>query len=617
MCGICGTLRLDERAPALDPGSLRRMRDSLAARGPDGEGEWTSGDGRLALGHRRLAILDLSPAGAQPMADPTGRYRIVFNGEIYNFRVLRQELERAGVAFSTQSDTEVLLALWAREGERALARLRGMYAFAIWDEVEKSLTLTRDPFGIKPLYWEIGDSNRFRFASQVRALEAAGASRQVDPAGLVGFLLWGSVPEPWTIRRSIRALPAGHLLTVRDGVVGEPRPAARPAPPPDDRASVTEALEASVEAHLVSDVPVALFLSAGLDSALVAALAAKRLGDQLATFTLAFEGWEGSGRDEAPLARKVAESLGTRHLERKLTRTDIEAAWQPALAAMDQPSIDGFNTFLVARAAHEAGIKVALSGLGGDELFGSYPSFSDVPSWMRKAKALRRGPGLGALVSALSPWWAKGRPKARGLVRYGGTLAGAYFLRRGLFLPEELPALIGRDLAAEGLATFDPVAHTQRTLDAPGLSFYGAFSSSSSSSSPGASDASLPASDDWLQVQRLEASLYMRNQLLRDSDWASMASSLELRVPLVDPILWAQVARHGHEPARSQGKAAVVRAAAPDLPSELWSRPKSGFTIPVAEWICPPRAGERDTMGKGSRRLAQRILEEMQLCPAR
>lgn len=602
MCGICGILRLRPEAPRPDLEELRRTRDAMAARGPDGSGEWRSEDGEVLLGHRRLAILDLSPAGAQPMASADGRYRIVYNGEIYNFKELRTELEAAGERFRSESDTEVILALWARKGERALAGLRGMYAFALWDDLEKSLTLGRDPFGIKPLYYEKRNQQGFRFASQVRALEAGGAAMGVDPAGLAGFLLWGSVPEPWTIRESIRALPAGHLLTVRDGVVGDPRPAPLPAPPTDDSSSLTEALAASVEAHLVSDVAVALFLSAGLDSALVAALAAKRLGDQLSTFTLAFEGWEGSGHDEAPLARKVAETLGTRHIERRLTRPDIEAAWRPALDAMDQPSIDGFNTFLVSRAAHEAGIKVALSGLGGDELFGSYPSFKDVPDWNRNAKALRRVPGAGALWLMAGPLVSGGRPKARGLLEYGSTLAGAYFLRRGLFLPEELPALIGEELAVAGLAEFVPVAHAQRALDGEAFPFYGAFSSFSSS--PSAPD------DDWTRVQRLEASLYMRNQLLRDSDWAAMASSLELRVPLVDPILWAQLARHGHEPARSQGKAALVRAAAPKLPAELWNRPKTGFTVPVAEWMCPPRPGERDTAGKGSRRLALRVVEE-------
>ncbi len=217
MCGICGIYSYRAGAPAPDPEELRRTGEAMAARGPDGAGEWRSEDGAIALGHRRLAILDLSPAGAQPMASADGRYRIVYNGEIYNFRELRRELEQSGERFRTESDTEVLLALWAREGDRSLGRLRGMYALAIWDGVERSLTLARDPFGIKPLYYAVA-GGLVRFASQVRALEAGGAlSREVDPAGLAGFLLWGSVPEPWTIRRDIRALPAGHLLVVRDG----------------------------------------------------------------------------------------------------------------------------------------------------------------------------------------------------------------------------------------------------------------------------------------------------------------------------------------------------------------------------------------------------------------
>lgn len=670
MCGINGILRLADDAPRIELAELRRCRDVMAARGPDGAGEWLSSDGRCALAHRRLAILDLAPRAAQPMSGAGGRFRLVFNGEIYNFRALRAELERGGHRFATESDTEVLLALWEREGERALARLRGMYAFALWDAREECLSLVRDPFGIKPLYYSL-ERQTLRFASQVRALEAAGISAEIDPAGLAGFLLWGSVPEPWTIRRAVRALPAGHLLRIRPGARLEgPEPF---APPPPDLESpspeapplgVEAALAASVGAHLVSDVPVALFLSAGLDSALVAALAARELGERLSTFTLAFEGWQGSARDEAPLAREVARVLGSRHVERRLGRDEVAAAWLPALDAMDQPSIDGFNTFLVARAAHEAGIQVALSGLGGDELLGGYPSFRDVPSWNRWARTLGSVPGatriwpsltrtvtrtLGRTFARTLGTLAPARPKLPGLLEYGTTLAGAYYLRRGLFLPEELPALIGRDRTAAALAELHPVIQAQRVLDqlthphhpshdpdsdsaldrnhalapnnapntqrppqTPHPPFYGSFASSFSSFS--SDSVSSGAATDWDRVQLLEATLYLRNQLLRDSDWAAMAHSVELRVPLVDPILWSQLARHRHEPARSRGKAALVRAVAPELPAALWSRPKSGFVVPVAEWLCPPRPGERDTAGKGSRRLALRILEETGLC---
>ncbi|HEV7786647.1 MAG TPA: asparagine synthase (glutamine-hydrolyzing) [Thermoanaerobaculia bacterium] len=390
MCGINGILRLSDGAPAIDRGELLRTRDAMAARGPDGAGAWTSSDGRVALASRRLAILDLTEAGAQPMASGEGRFRIVINGEIYNFAELRRELEAEGVRFRSHSDTEVVLALYAREGAAMLGRLRGMYGLAIWDDRDKSLLLARDPLGIKPLYLAV-DGESLRFASQVKALEAGGAvSREVDPAGVAGFLLWGSVPEPLTIRRAIRALPAGHSLLIRDGALGEPRPIEPVAIP---EMAPEQAVEDSVKAHLVSDVPVAVFLSAGLDSGLIAALARRHLPEPPATFTLSFDVLAGTARDEAPLAAEVARALGTRHVERRVGRADFPGLWRDALAAMDQPSIDGFNTFLVSRAAHEAGLKVVLSGLGGDEVFGSYPSFSDVPRLERTARRMVSGSG--------------------------------------------------------------------------------------------------------------------------------------------------------------------------------------------------------------------------------
>ena len=332
-----------------------------------------------------------------------------------------------------------------------------------------------------------------------------------------------------------------------------------------------------MRAHLVSDVPVAVFLSAGQDSGLVAALARRHLPEPPATFTLRFDGLEGTPRDEAPLAAEVARTLGTRHVERRVGRADFTDLWPAAVAAMDQPSIDGFNTWAVSRAAHEAGLKVVLSGLGGDEVFGSYPSFQDVPATVRAAQI----PGSSALWPALSRL-VPSRPKIRGLARYGRSLPGAYFLRRGLFLPEELPRLIGRDRAEEGLRAYDPVADAASALNG--------------------------TDDPWLAVHRLETSLYLRNQLLRDSDWASMAHSVELRVPLVDAWLREHLAARRFEPARSQGKAAFVRQAAPELPEAVFQRPKSGFYIPVMEWLEPGRKGR--SLGDQSRRLALRVLED-------
>jgi asparagine synthase (glutamine-hydrolysing) len=582
MCGINGIVRLTDTAPAIDREELLRTREAMVSRGPDGAGLWLSADGRAGLASRRLAILDLSEAGAQPMASDDGRFRIVLNGEIYNFRELRRTLETAGARFRSRSDTEVVLALYAREGPAMLSRLRGMYGLAIWDDREQSLLLARDPLGIKPLYFST-EGGCLRFASQVKALERGGAvSREVDPAGLAGFLLWGSVPEPLTIRRAIRALPAGHSLLVREGQIGEPE---RHAPAGVEPMAPAAAVEDSVRAHLVSDVPVAVFLSSGLDSSLIAALARRHLAEPPATFTLRFEGLEGTALDEAPLAAEVARRLESRHVERRMGRAELADLWEGALAAMDQPSIDGFNTWAVSRAAHEAGLEVVLSGLGGDEIFGSYPSFAGVPRLARAARRAARVPGLAAIWPAIARRTSRDRPKLAGLLRHGRTLPGAYFLRRGLFLPEELPALLGRDLAEEGLRRYDPVADAARALAA----------------------ANGRVGDAWIAVHELETARYLRNQLLRDSDWASMAWSVELRVPLADAWLRQRLAAAGFEPARSEGKAALVRRLAPELPDELWRRPKSGFYIPVADWLQPELAAQRP--GERSRRLALRVLE--------
>jgi asparagine synthase (glutamine-hydrolysing) len=585
MCGINGILRLNDSAPPVDGDELLRTRDAMTARGPDGCGAWISEDGRVGLASRRLAILDLSEAGAQPMASGDGRLRIVINGEIYNFQELRRELEAQRVSFRSHSDTEVVLALYAREGAAMLSRLRGMFGLAIWDEREKTLLLARDPLGVKPLYVSAA-GGCLRFASQVKALERGGAvSRETDPAGVAGFLLWGSVPEPFTIRKAVRALPAGHFLLVRDGASSEPRPFEIPRTDPLEPAA---AVEDAVRAHLVSDVPVAVFLSAGLDSSLIAALARRHLPEPPATFTLRFDALEGTPQDEAPLAAEVARRLGTRHVERRVGRADCADLWEGALAAMDQPSLDGFNTWVVSRAAHEAGLKVVLSGLGGDEAFGSYPSFRDVPRLERAARRIGRVPGLPAAWPFLARLLAPGRPKLGGLPRYGRSLAGAYFLRRGLFLPEELPGLMGRDAASEGLRGYDPVADAARALAA----------------------GNGRAADAWTAVHLLESARYMRNQLLRDSDWASMAWSVELRVPLVDAWLYRSLSAHGFEPARSLGKAELVRRTAPELPEEVLRRPKTGFYIPVAEWMRPELAAKRP--GERSRWLAPRVLEAFQ-----
>lgn len=593
MCGLNGFLRLRRETPPADRDEILRTREAMATRGPDGAGLWLAADGSVALAHRRLAILDLSEAGAQPMASLDGRYRLLLNGEIYNFRALRAELAAAGERFRSESDSEVILALYARHGPAMLARLRGMFALALWDGVERTLLLARDPYGIKPLYVST-TGGALRFASQVRALEASGALPDaVDPKALAGFLFWGSVPEPRTLRREIRAVPAGSYLVARldGGTLSEPvrfggfdfegHSLGEPPLPETAEAAVAE----SVAAHLVSDVPVAVFLSAGLDSALVAALAQRQVtGEALASFTLRFTAFAGTPADEGPLAAELARHLGLRHHERTVTDVELRDLQQDWLAAMDQPSVDGANTFLVSRLAAEAGLRVVLSGLGGDEIFGSYPSFRDVPRLRQAAGWGRWAPGARTLAPHLARRLAPTRPKLAGLLDHGASLAGAYFLRRGLFLPSELPRLLGRTLAAELLAGYDPVSEAREALgDEVG---------------------------PWRAVHRMESILYMRNQLLRDADWAAMASSLELRVPLVDDRLRRSLGRLAFEPAKSAGKAAFVRRAAPELPAALFDRPKTGFGVPLGV-LAGGHAGERQ--GLEARRLALAVLRAKNL----
>jgi len=577
VCGINGIFAYHSAAKPIDQAELVRTRDHMAARGPDGKGVWVADDGRFGFGHRRLSIIDLSEAGAQPMVSADGRLVVTFNGEIYNYRDLRQELERKGHAFRSNSDTEVLLYLYADKGEAMVHELRGMFAFAIWDTERGVLFMARDPYGIKPLYYAEGFGT-LRFASQVKALLAGGAIDGArDPAGLVGFHLFGSVPEPLTLYRQIKALPAGHTMNVDATGPGRPRcyhrvaqvyaraeassPSARG---PARLAAAREALLESVRRHLVADVPVGAFLSAGIDSGALVGLMRDAGQSSIETVTLAFKEFESCPDDEAPIAAMVARAYGTGHTTRVVTKDEFQADLPLILAAMDQPSIDGVNTWFVSKAAHELGLKVAISGLGGDELLGGYPAFRDIPKWVGWLKAPASLPGLGTLVRrimmAIDPARLKLSPKTAGLVEYGGSYAGAWYLRRGLFMPWELSSMLDPDVVREGLAQLDPLAVVGAALEP------------------------MPR-EGFARVATMEASLYMRNQLLRDTDWASMAHSLEIRTPLVDATLLEQIAALGAPAPATPAKQELALAPSIPLPSVVTQRKKTGFGVPVASWM--------------------------------
>ena len=574
MCGIAGIYAYHYAANPVDRVELRKIRDQMAARGPDGFGEWYSSDERVGLGHRRLTIIDLSERGAQPMASADGKLVITFNGEIYNYRQLRASLEARGRKFRSQTDTEVLLHLYAEKGEDMVHDLRGMFAFGLWDAEKNALLLARDPYGIKPLYYA-DDGWTLRFASQVKALLAGGkVSREPEPAGWVGYCLFGSVPEPFTTYQEIRALPAGSTLWVdRVGahqaqqyfsIAGTYRRAEATTSrrkDEDQQVDTREALLDSVRHHLVADVPVGAFLSSGIDSGALVGLMRDAGQRDIQTVTVAFEEFRGTSEDEAPIAAEIAARYGTRHTTRIVTEQEFRNDLPKILEAMDQPTIDGLNTWFVSKAARELGLKVAISGLGGDELFGGYPSFRDVPLCVRALAIPGRIPALGDLARWLltSVFSQSLNPKAAALLKYGGSYAGAYFLRRGLFMPWELRAVIGADTTRLGLRRLNLIGHIEALLKPK------------------------PASS-FCRVAVLESSLYMRNQLLRDTDWASMAHSLEVRVPLVDSELLSQFAtisaRNG-----SQSKRLLANSPRVPLPPEVIERPKTGFTTPIQSWL--------------------------------
>ncbi|HTW86435.1 MAG TPA: asparagine synthase (glutamine-hydrolyzing) [Candidatus Binataceae bacterium] len=597
MCGLVSIFGYGNDAPPVDACELRLIRDAMVDRGPDGSGLWISRDRRLGLAHRRLSLLDLSEAGAQPMASLDGHLQIVFNGEIYNHRELRSRLKARGCCFVSHSDTEVLLHLYAEKDVEMVRDLRGMYAFVIWDQRRRRLFAARDPIGIKPLYY--ADNGRsLRIASQVKALMCGGAiETERDPAGEVGFLLWGYVPDPFTTLRAVRALPAGAMMVAEQGrrpiiqtfcdlreelalaAVTNDTPATALA----IRERIHTTLAKSVACHLIADVPVGIFQSAGLDSSAVTALASETPNTRLNTITLGFEEYRGTADDETPLAAQVSQQYGTQHCTRWLARDEFEADLERVIAAMDQPTTDGVNTYFVAQAAHQIGLKAALSGVGGDELFGGYSSFRQVPAlaaaaWGRMvprfvSRRLRASlaPAVGRITS----------PKYASLLEFAGTYGGAYLLRRALFMPWEIAKLLPPETVRAGLEVLQPeleLDHAVRDIASP-----------------------------FLKVSALELTCYMRNQLLRDADWAGMAHSLEIRTPFADLEVLRAIAPLAARNLLQAKKRDLINLPACPFPLPLINRAKTGFRIPVQDWIAK---GDRVHHERGLRGWARRLAGE-------
>jgi asparagine synthase (glutamine-hydrolysing) len=576
MCGIFGIVARGARIP---DGVLERGTQSLAHRGPDDSGtillrDSISDSVEVGLGSRRLAILDLSPLGHQPMHDTETGNWIVYNGEIYNFRDVRNELEQAGASFVSHSDTEVLLKAYARWGEECLSKFRGMFAFAIWDARHHRLFIARDPMGIKPLYYAQAGSY-FLFASEVRTLLGTGLLKtRIDPAGLINYLTFGSAYDPLTLVEGVRSLPPGQTLTWESGVlressywdlVDESTTVGRSA---DSSSAGTEKgaagrlqpmLEEAVRLQLVSDVPVGVFLSGGIDSsALVSILS--RSGVKASTFSIVFREADFS---EAEHSRSIAAKFHTDHHEISVSQTDVLKAIPDALGAMDLPTMDGINTYFVSRETRRAGVKVALSGLGGDEVFAGYSSFRAVPRMERFAQFWKhvprvvRGP-VASAFAALSPDNDQNR-KLASLASDNGRVLHPYFLSRMLFTPAQRNLLLR---TSDGSAD-ETAAESQRDL----------------------LQRALPL-DPVNRVSYLESRCYMLNTLLRDADFMSMSQGLEVRVPLIDhQLAKAVLALPGAWKLNGTPKKLLVAALAGSLPDEIVHRPKRGFTLPFEHWM--------------------------------
>jgi asparagine synthase (glutamine-hydrolysing) len=563
MCGIAGIYGLNDGEQARE--SVTRMMEKLVHRGPDSNGIFSADE--VTLGHQRLSIIDLSADASQPFKSQDGRYTVVFNGEIYNYRELRNKLD---YDFKTNSDTEVLLAAYVKWGRACCSELNGMFAFAVWDNLEKTLFLSRDRLGIKPLYF-YNTNKQLVFSSELRSLLASGlVPRKMNVDGLVDYLRYQTVHCPQTIIDGVEMLPPGHYILIsREELISErywdlTKDHSKESfgqSPEEVKDQIRKKLEGAVKRRMIADVPYGAFLSGGIDSSAVVGLMSKVSANAVKTFSVTFEE---EAYSEAKYARMVAEKFGTRHEEIRLRPKDFLQELPNALAAMDHPSGDGPNTFVVSKATKEAGVTMALSGLGGDELFAGYDIFKrsvalDTKKYLHSFPKIFRQFG-GGVLKTLKPSVAS--DKIYELLK-GDFLHFEYTypISRQVLLDKEVSRLLKRDLLP-GNAVF------QLVDSAVGLESVGLTLSTLS------------------KVSYAEMTTYMQNVLLRDTDQMSMAHTLEVRVPFLDHELVEYVFPISEELKYPNfPKQLLVESLGDLLPKEIVHRPKMGFTLPWDQWM--------------------------------
>ena len=570
MCGVGGVFHFWGHDGVVEKELLIKMNHEMASRGPDGSGIWVSEDNKTGLCHRRLSIIDIDARSNQPMFFK--HYSIVFNGEIYNYQILKKELIEKGAVFQTASDTEVILQLYAEHGLETFNKLRGMYSLVIWDDIKKEMILSRDPFGIKPLYYYLED-NFVVVASQVKAIvNSVKINFEMEPAGQVGFFLLGSVPEPFTLYKDVFSLSPGSVAKIsKDGKLACHQFASisniyidefaktdnNVTDNKDDIIKLEEVVRDTIRCHLVADVPVGIYLSSGIDSSVIAALASETAKKSIVAITAGFEESKDKKNDEMPLSIKLAEKCGFNHQKVVFNFNDFKSELTNIIKKMDQPTIDGVNMYMISKRAKELGIKTVLSGVGADEIFRGYPTFKNAKKIYKYSNFTIKNKISQKIIKALLAQinLVSKNNKLTKIVDYGETISKAYFLCRALYVVDDLLKVLNEDIVNSGLER---------------LSLFEAMDRSC-----------MNGRDINQKISLLEMQWYMKNQLLRDADWAGMAHSIEIRVPFVDYYFVKSL--NSISDVRINKKS-LAQIANKYMPKEILTRKKSGFTVPLIKW---------------------------------
>jgi asparagine synthase (glutamine-hydrolysing) len=567
MCRIAGII-----SNRLSPGEIGEkvgiMCNALKHGGPDDEGIFIEEKTGLGFGHRRLSIIDLSSNGHQPMCDVQQKVWITFNGEIYNYRELKAELIITGAKFHTDSDTEVILTAYLQWGTAAFSKFRGMFAFALYDTINAITYLVRDTAGIKPIYYHVSNG-ALSFASEIKALKAAGLANEDDQTWQVRFLAFGHIPEPYTTLKNVYSLAKGHYLCWNHGsrtfnITPYFHKTANQAYITDvniARERVHDSFKAAVNRQLIADAPIGVFLSGGVDSSLISLLADEQKEQHLKTISIYFNE---KTYDERAYQNIVLNRISGEKYAHLVQQQDFEEFFPHIMSDMDMPTTDGINSWFISRYAHNDGLKAVLSGVGADELFGGYPSFKRI----QYLRYLRKIPSF---LLALANYFNADRYRKISFLVNNHPLAD-YLLLRGLFVPAEIAKVLDTDIKQVDEILFKNNAY-------PDLGPY-----------------------DELHAAWFETNLYMQNQLLRDTDVMSMSHGLEVRVPFLDEDFQQLAERIAPEIRfnNNQPKKILIDSFKDILPTATWNRPKMGFTFPLQEWMSRHTAISNENLYKGA-----------------